>query len=63
MTDERPAGDPPPEEVGADTGKFRAFVREGEHLERGARPGATIRVVSLAAGLLVLAAVIALLLR
>lgn len=63
VTDERPAGEPPPEEVGADTEKFRAFVRDSEQRERQEQPNNAFRVLSLAIGLLVLGAVVALLLR
>lgn len=64
MSDERPLGDPPPEEVGADTAKFQAFVREGEQLERQETSGSnSFRLITLAAGLLVLAGVVFLLLR
>lgn len=63
MTDDRSMSQPPPEEVGADTEKFRAFVRDGDQREQAQQPNNTVRVLSLAIGLLVFAGVIALLLR
>jgi hypothetical protein len=61
MTDERPTSAQGPEEVGADTGKFRAFVREGD--QQPERPSNAFRLLTLALGLAVLAGVIYLLLR
>lgn len=61
MSDERPASEDGPEEVGADTEKFRAFVREGE--PQAQRPSNAFRLLTLAVGLVVLAGLIYLLLR
>jgi hypothetical protein len=51
-----------PEDVGASTERFEAFVRQGQETEREPQRN-TFRVVTLLAGLVVLAAVIWLLLR
>ena len=52
-----------PDDVGASTERFEAFVRRGDELERERRGSNAFRVVILLAGLAVLAVVIALLLR
>jgi hypothetical protein len=52
-----------PDDVGASTERFEAFVRRGDELERE-RPGSnTFRVLTLLGGLAVLAVVIVLLVR
>jgi hypothetical protein len=52
-----------PEDVGASTERFEAFVRRGERLERQHEGGNTFRILTLVGGLVVLVAVIALLMR
>ena len=52
----------PPEDVGASTERFEAFVRQGEDLERQ-QGSNTFRILTLLGGLVVLAALIWLLLR
>ena len=53
----------PPEDVGASTEKFEAFVRRGDELEQRQAGSNVFRIVTLLVGLAILAGVIALLLR
>lgn len=62
MSDERP-GEPGADDVGADTEKFRLFMRDGEQLEQRERQGSGFRLVTLGVGLVVLAGILYLLLR